>query len=252
MEEGEELFYMRKGNMCLKIVQNGKFMDVPIKEGEIFLLPSRIPHSPQRAANTVGLVIERERHLDERDGLRYYIDDEDTDGILYQRWFHCKDLGKDLKPIIVGFFESEQHKTGSPIKSDLDANPSPWKEDSKTCVEPPFDFKTWLSNNRDEIAENGQKDLFDRSKYQSNVSILGFGTGSRKFGAVPCETFLILWEGGASVKSCGKHQDLVAGEIYLIPQGAEWEFNPKNEDTLCLLTQMDPTNRVRVGYPALS
>jgi len=36
----------------------------------MFLLPGRIPHSPQRVANTVGLVIERRRAASEIDGLR--------------------------------------------------------------------------------------------------------------------------------------------------------------------------------------
>ena len=70
LEEGEELFYMRKGDMCLKILENGKFKDVHIKQGQVFLLPGRIPHSPQRNENTVGLVIERERLKTETDGLR--------------------------------------------------------------------------------------------------------------------------------------------------------------------------------------
>ena len=63
----------------------------------------------------VGLVVERERLPDERDGLRYYVESDDgidPNKILYQRWFHCKDLGKELGPIIKGYFASEQHKTG--------------------------------------------------------------------------------------------------------------------------------------------
>ena len=55
MEEGEEFFYMRKGDMTLKIVEGGKFKDVHIKEGQVFLLPAKIPHSPQRQANTVSI-----------------------------------------------------------------------------------------------------------------------------------------------------------------------------------------------------
>ena len=47
--------------------------DIVIKEGELFLLPGRIPHSPQRTAGTMGLVIERERLHSERDCLRYFI-----------------------------------------------------------------------------------------------------------------------------------------------------------------------------------
>lgn len=37
---------------------------------QMFLLPARIPHSPQRYADTVGLVIERQRQKTEMDGLR--------------------------------------------------------------------------------------------------------------------------------------------------------------------------------------
>ena len=66
----------------------------------------------------VGLVVERERLADERDGLRYYVESNDginPNKILYQRWFHCKDLGKELGPIIKGYFASEQHKTGETL-----------------------------------------------------------------------------------------------------------------------------------------
>ena len=55
MEEREEFFFMRKGDMTLKIVEQGKPKDVHIKEGQVFLLPARIPHSPQRQANTVSI-----------------------------------------------------------------------------------------------------------------------------------------------------------------------------------------------------
>jgi len=37
LEEGEELFFMRKGDMCLKIQERGKFKDVHIKEGEVII-----------------------------------------------------------------------------------------------------------------------------------------------------------------------------------------------------------------------
>ena len=83
---------------------------------QVFLLPARIPHSPQRDAETVGLVIERERLLSETDGLRYFTaGDGKSDAvtpILYEKWFYCEDLGSELGPIIKGYFTSEQHRTG--------------------------------------------------------------------------------------------------------------------------------------------
>jgi 3-hydroxyanthranilate 3,4-dioxygenase len=59
--------------MVLKVVWDGKFQDVPIKEGEIFLLPGNTPHSPQRFADTAGLVIELRRQPEHIDKLRWYV-----------------------------------------------------------------------------------------------------------------------------------------------------------------------------------
>ena len=42
LEEGEELFYMKKGDMVLKILEAGIFKDVPIKEGEVLVATSYI------------------------------------------------------------------------------------------------------------------------------------------------------------------------------------------------------------------
>ena len=59
-------------------------------------------HSPQRQANTIGLVLERERALCEKDGLRYFIEEDGkpTLDILFEDWFYCDDLGTQLGPII--------------------------------------------------------------------------------------------------------------------------------------------------------
>ena len=62
INKGEEFFYQLEGNMILRIREKGKPKDIPINEGEIFLLSPNIPHSPQRFENTVGLVVERKRH----------------------------------------------------------------------------------------------------------------------------------------------------------------------------------------------
>jgi 3-hydroxyanthranilate 3,4-dioxygenase len=64
----------------------------------VFLLPGKIPHSPQRFSDTVGLVIERERLKSETDGLRYFVevDGTPTKDVLFERWFYCDDLGTQV------------------------------------------------------------------------------------------------------------------------------------------------------------
>ena len=71
-EEGPEFFYQLEGEMVLHTIQDGRRVDIPMKAGDIFNLPPRIPHSPERMPNSVGLVVERKRRLDEKDGLQWY------------------------------------------------------------------------------------------------------------------------------------------------------------------------------------
>ena len=69
----EEFFYQLKGNMVLKVGDNGNFYDVPIKEGEVFLLPPHVRHSPQRPAGSIGLVVEPKRYdADPFDAFEWY------------------------------------------------------------------------------------------------------------------------------------------------------------------------------------
>ena len=83
--------------------------DIPIREGEIFLLPARVPHSPQRPANTVGLVIERKRLEGELDGFQWYC--ENCDSLLYEEYFPLENIVTQLPPIMERFFASEEHRT---------------------------------------------------------------------------------------------------------------------------------------------
>ena len=91
-EEGEEFFYQIEGNITLKVIDNGEPKDIPIREGEIFLLPPRTPHSPQRPANTVGLVVERKRLEEEMDAFMWFCESCDTK--LYEDlqtlWTTCR------------------------------------------------------------------------------------------------------------------------------------------------------------------
>ena len=109
IEEGEEFFYQIEGDITLRVMEDGKPKDIPIREGEIFLLPAGVPHSPQRPAGTVGMVIERRRRDSEDDHLRWYCDH--CGEILFDSEFHLVDLGKQLKPIIEEFYAREDLRT---------------------------------------------------------------------------------------------------------------------------------------------
>ena len=109
VEEGEEFFYQLEGDITLRVIEDGKVREIPIREGEIFLLPPRVPHSPQRPENTVGLVIERTRRGGERDHLVWFC--ESCGATLQDSSFELEDLGKQLKPIIESFYADEAGRT---------------------------------------------------------------------------------------------------------------------------------------------
>jgi 3-hydroxyanthranilate 3,4-dioxygenase len=108
-DAGPELFYQVEGDMVLKTVQDGRFVDVWIREGELFLLPPRIPHSPQRFADTVGLVVERHRGPDELDGFLWFC--AECGHKLYEDYVHVADIVADLPPIMRRFYSSEAART---------------------------------------------------------------------------------------------------------------------------------------------
>ncbi len=108
-DEGEEFFYQIEGDMLLKTMQDDKLVDITIHEGDIFLLPPRVPHSPQRFADTVGLVIERQRRPGELDGFLWYCDD--CHEKLYEEFVQLTDIVEQLPPIFERFWSSDEHRT---------------------------------------------------------------------------------------------------------------------------------------------
>lgn len=108
INEGEEFFYQIEGDIILKIIDNGKQVEVPIKEGEIYLLSSLTPHSPQRPANTIGLVIEHKRNEKELDGFQWYC--EKCDHKLYEEFVELTDIVTQLPPIFERFYGNLEHR----------------------------------------------------------------------------------------------------------------------------------------------
>jgi 3-hydroxyanthranilate 3,4-dioxygenase len=108
-EEGEELFFQVEGDITVKIIEDGKPVDIHIRQGEMFLLPPRVPHSPQRGPNTVGLVIERYRKPGEKDGFLWYC--ENCGNKLHETYFDLTDIETQLPKVMTEYYSSEELRT---------------------------------------------------------------------------------------------------------------------------------------------
>ena len=107
--ETEEFFYQIEGDIVVKIIDDGKPRSVPLKAGEIFLVPAKVPHCSQRPANTIGLVMEVKRQPGMKDGLIWLC--EKCQAKVYDEYFTLTDIGTQLKAIMEKFYASEQLRT---------------------------------------------------------------------------------------------------------------------------------------------
>jgi len=107
--ETEELYYQVEGNIVVRIQEDGKATDIPINEGEMFLLPAKVPHSPMRSEGSVGLVIELKRSAKERDGLIWFCDN--CNNKLHEAYFKLENIEKDFLPRFKEYYTSEELRT---------------------------------------------------------------------------------------------------------------------------------------------
>lgn len=108
-DEGAEFFYQIEGEMILRVQDQGAARDIPIRAGETFYLPPRVPHSPQRMAGSVGLVIERRRQAHEKDGLLWFC--ERCNHRLYEEYFPLSSIERDFPPVFERYYASLDART---------------------------------------------------------------------------------------------------------------------------------------------
>lgn len=106
---GEEFFYQLEGDAFLRIREDGAFRNIVLQEGDIFLLPPQVPHSPQRPEKTLGLVIERKRLPNEKDGLVWWC--PKCGHQMYEEYFHLTNIVTQFKPVFDRFFGDAQNST---------------------------------------------------------------------------------------------------------------------------------------------
>jgi 3-hydroxyanthranilate 3,4-dioxygenase len=111
-----------EGEINVRIQEDGKPVDIPIHEGEMFLLPARVPHRPERPAGSVGLVIECKRPEENiLDGLQWYC--EKCNNKLHEYRFHLENIEKDFLPRFREFYGSKELRTCKKCGTVMETDP---------------------------------------------------------------------------------------------------------------------------------
>lgn len=106
----EEFFYQLKGDMVLKLHEDGQIHDVPIRQGEVFLIPPHLRHSPQRPMpGSIGLVVESARAPGAKDAFEWFC--FGCGARVHRIEVVVTDIVKDLPPLYEAFYDSVTLRT---------------------------------------------------------------------------------------------------------------------------------------------
>ena len=109
VDEGPELFYQLEGDIVLRVIEDGGAVEIEIRAGELFMLPPRVPHSPQRPVGSLGLVVERSRQPHERDAFEWYC--EGCGARLHRVELVLEDITTQLAPLFDAFWADERARS---------------------------------------------------------------------------------------------------------------------------------------------
>eukprot|EP00397_Hematodinium_sp_SG-2012_P048326 GEMP01055319.1.p1 GENE.GEMP01055319.1~~GEMP01055319.1.p1 ORF type:complete len:287 (+),score=61.42 GEMP01055319.1:69-929(+) len=235
IEHGSEFFYQMRGNMELPTMQQNQRKLVKINEGQVYLIPSLVPHAPQRPEqNSFGLVVERERYQpDEKDGLRFYTNFLECKEVLWERYFFCYDLGRDLVPVVKAFLASEESKTRIPGKC---IEKDPVKLNTEVVVPDPFDLQAWIDRHMDRLRNGEAINLFEGHP-DKEITVLVVGGPHESTSDWKYETCFMQRVGSCTVTQNGKTTDVPAGSCFVV----EGPFSVKRaEGSIGMQIKQDP------------
>ncbi len=102
----EEFFYQLRGDIVLKVIEDGRPAEIPVRQGEIVLLPAHFRHSPQRSEGSVGMVVEKIRPSDVDDAFEWYC--PRCCALVHRVEVNVQNIVADLPPLFAAFYASER------------------------------------------------------------------------------------------------------------------------------------------------
>ncbi len=126
VDPSDELFYQIKGSCYVECInQNGEREVVEVKEGEMFMLPADVPHSPHRVYDTYGIVIERKRAKDELEDFVWFCGNCNHE--MHKVTIQLTNIEIQVKEAIEAFNGSKELRTCSECGHVMSENVEAWK-----------------------------------------------------------------------------------------------------------------------------
>jgi len=120
--ETEELFYQLEGSIKVIIQEDGQRKEMELHAGDMYLHPAKVPHSPVRCENSIGLVVERVRAgKGFTDGLLWFCDK--CNHKIHEVYFELNDVEKDFLPHFKTFYNSEELRTCDKCGHTMESDP---------------------------------------------------------------------------------------------------------------------------------
>ncbi|GAB3151781.1 3-hydroxyanthranilate 3,4-dioxygenase [Micromonospora sonneratiae] len=106
----EEFFYQVKGNMHVNLMTPDGPQTVHVREGQMWVLPALMPHSPQRPEpGSIGVVIERVRQEGTLEKFQWYC--PGCGNRVHEVELQVRDIVADLPPLFEAFYADEAART---------------------------------------------------------------------------------------------------------------------------------------------
>ncbi|MHC4948565.1 MAG: 3-hydroxyanthranilate 3,4-dioxygenase [Planctomycetota bacterium] len=107
--DSEEYFFQLEGDIVVRIIEDGKMRDVPVREGETFFIPGGVPHAPTRPPGTVGVVVELRRPPGETEHQQFYC--EKCNSLVHDQVFDCADIVEHFAQAMDDFWADPELST---------------------------------------------------------------------------------------------------------------------------------------------